>query len=254
MNENPKFIDGFLSELMATLSEDDGEIILRRINTERLMRMVVEEFAENHEDESIRILSDTRISGETDADILIQVDDYDILIQLVDAPNNVPVLDVPQLVQFYETLYANPSTVVLIAVWTTDDLASIALSVPNISHLIDEPNRVEDVLAKTKHLSIVLGEIINSQSKLWGTKLDTARKKPSGQIDAHKQFITEFEQAVVDECNRSYRFIFRKQAAKGYPSSDEFQMIEQCLKGALEGGTAEDLLRQLTNLRVRGEQ
>lgn len=253
MSADPKFIDGFLSELMATLSDEDGEVILRRINTERLIRFVAEEFAEAREDESVRILSDARIVGETDADILIQVDDYDIRIQLVDTPSNTPDLDVPQLVQFHETLHANPSTVVLIVVWTTDDLAAIPLTVSSISRLIDEPNSIEGELAKAKPLGTVLGNVVNSQSKLWDTKLDKARKKPFGRIDAHKQFINEFEQAVVTECKRSYRSIFRKEAAEDYPSSDELQIIRQCLQEALAGGTVEDLLCQLTKLGVRGE-
>ena len=253
MNSDSKFVDGFLSELVATLSDEDGEVILRRINTERLVRIVTEEFAEAHEEESVRIIADSRIIGESDADILIQVDDYDIRIQIVDAPNNAPDMDVPQLVQYHETLQANPSTVVVIVVWTTDDLASIALTVPSISRLIDEPKWIDVELTKAKPLGTVLNDVVNSQSKLWDANLDTAHKKPSGQMDAHKQFVTEFEQAVVDECKRSYRSIFRKEAAENYPSSDERQIIEHCLQEALAGRTVEDLLCQLTKLGVRGK-
>ena len=141
MSKEPLPVDEFLFELKASLSEASGEAILRRINAERLLRILAEEFVETHQAERVRVLPDSRLVGESEADLLLQIDDYDIRLQLLDAPENEPVLSIDQLGEFLDLMENNPSTISLILVWMTDDLLSIPLRVSEIQLVREDIDR-----------------------------------------------------------------------------------------------------------------
>jgi hypothetical protein len=91
MNEQtPLSINDFLSELRASLSQADGDAALRRINAERLLQLVADEFIDAFPADRIRVLPDSRLVGESGADILLQIDDYDIRLELFDAEEGKP--------------------------------------------------------------------------------------------------------------------------------------------------------------------
>ena len=87
MTESLSSLDGFLTEFKATLSQPSGAAVLRRINAERLLSLIAEEFVASHEAERIRILPDNRVAGPSGSDFLLQIDDYDIRIEFLDAPD-----------------------------------------------------------------------------------------------------------------------------------------------------------------------
>jgi hypothetical protein len=88
MNENQDSIDGFISEISASLSQPDQQAFLRRVNAERLLILVINELIDEHQAERIRILPDHRLAGNVGADFLLQVDDYDLRLELLDASND----------------------------------------------------------------------------------------------------------------------------------------------------------------------
>ncbi|MBK6431798.1 hypothetical protein [Candidatus Amarolinea dominans] len=122
-----------MSELKALALVVAGhDAILRRINTERLIGLLADEFVESHQAERVRILPDNRLAGESGADFLLQIDDYDVRLELIDTPEGKPVLEIEQLPRLLALLEANPSTLAVILVWTTDDL--LAVTVDRIPH------------------------------------------------------------------------------------------------------------------------
>lgn len=119
-----RFVDEFLSELKASLTEPSGAAVLRRIDAERLLRLLVEEFLEIQGNKHVRVLPDSRLveeDGNLVADFLFQIDDYDVRVELLDAPNGKPVLALDQVKQFRQLLEDNPNTTALIVTWSTDD-------------------------------------------------------------------------------------------------------------------------------------
>jgi len=252
MTEDLIPIDGFLSELKASLSEPTGEAVLRRINAERLLHLLAEEFIETHQAERIRILPDRRLVGKSEADLLLQVDDYDIRLQLLDAPENRPMLAVDQLSRFLDLLENNPSTIALILVWTTDDLLSVPLNVPRILFLLENPNRLPHLLSSAQPLLNVLSEVVARQSKVWEAKLDTTPHPEAMPGDSRQLFEEAFGKAVEVERQRSYKFPARKEAAQRFPVEREKRVIMEALKEALGGESFESLKKRLTGLPRRG--
>jgi len=250
--QEPLSVDGLLSELKASLSQPSGEAALRRINAERLLHLLAEEFMETHQAERIRILPDRRLVGEPEADLLLQIDDYDIRLQLLDAPENKPVLAVGQLSQLLGLLQNNPSTITLILVWTTDDLLSVPLKVSDIHLLHENPNHLPHLLASAQPLLDVLGEVVARQSKVWETKLDTTPRSETMPGDSRQLFEEAFGKAVEVERQRSYKFPARKEAAQRFPVEREKQVILEILKEAINGEGSESLKKRLIRLPRRG--
>jgi hypothetical protein len=250
--QEPLSVDGLLSELKASLSQPSGEAALRRINAERLLHLLAEEFIEAHQAERIRILSDRRLVGEPEADLLLQVDDYDIRLQLLDAPENKPALAVDQLSQVLGLLENNPSTITLILVWTTDDLLSVPLKVSDIQLVREDPNRLLYLLSSAQPLLDVLGEVVTRQTKKWEARLDTTPRPETMPGDSRQLFEEAFGKAVEAERQRSYKFPARKEAAQRFPFEHERQVILEILKEALNGESSENLKKRLTKLPRRG--
>jgi len=250
--QEPLSVDGLLSELKASLSQPSGEAALRRINAERFLYLLAEEFIEAHQAERIRVLPDRRLVGEPEADLLLQVDDYDIRLQLLDAPENKPTLATDHLPQLLGLLENNPSTIALILVWTTDDLLSVALNVSDIQLVREDHSRLPHLLSSAQPLLDVLGQVVTRQSKEWEAKLDTTPRPETMPGDSRQLFEEAFEKAVEAERQRSYKFPARKEAAQRFPVKRERQAILETLKEALDGESSESLKKRLTRLPRRG--
>jgi len=250
--EMPLSVDGLLSELKASLSQPSGEAALRRINAERLLRLLAEEFMESHQAERIRILTDNRLVGEAEADLLFQVDDYDIRLQLLDAPENIPALSVNQLPDLLRLLENNPSTVALILVWTTDDLASVPMSVARIRFLLENPGRLPGFISSAQPLPDALRDVVARQVKTWEAGLETLPRPEATMVDSRRLFEGAFGEAVKAECQRSYRSPARKEAAQHFPVGKEKRVIMAVFKEAVNGVPAESLKQRLTRLSRRG--
>jgi hypothetical protein len=250
--EEPLPVDEFLSELKASLSEDSGEAMLRRINAERLLRLLADEFIEAHQAERIRILPDSRLVGEPGADFLLQIDDYDIRLLFLDVPDAAPALDVSQLPDFLRLLEDNPSTVALVLVWTTDDLRSVPLSVRRTRFLTQNPDRLPSLLAVTKPLPETLRALVARQTKLWEAGLDQAPRTTAKSADMRRLFEEAIGAAIEAERQRSYRYTERKLAARRFPVEEEKRLIFAVLGEALNGALAQELVLRLTRLPQRG--
>ena len=61
MTDLPGSMSDFLSEFTHSLTQPNGDAVLRRINAERLLRLLADEFVEAHQAARIRILPDNRL-------------------------------------------------------------------------------------------------------------------------------------------------------------------------------------------------
>jgi hypothetical protein len=252
MTEKPLPVDEFLSELKASLSEASGEAILRRINAERLLQLLAEEFVETHQAECVRVLPDNRLVGEPEADLLLQIDDYDIRIQLLDAPEGNPVLTEDQLRQLLRLSENNPSTEEMILVWTTDDLMSTALNDGRIRSLLQDLDQIPALLSRAQPLLDVLRDIVARKVKVWETGLDIIPSPETALADSRQLFEEKLEAAIESECGRSYRSPARAEAAQRFPIQKEKQVILDTLRDALNGEPSDSLKKRLTRLPRRG--
>jgi hypothetical protein len=107
MNTKSESFEEFLSEISASLKEGSGEASLRRINTERVLKLVLDDIVEQRHDVQIRVLNDHRISGDIGADILIQIDDYDIRLEILDTSDNNCRLNKEQIIRFRKIFEEN---------------------------------------------------------------------------------------------------------------------------------------------------
>ena len=247
-------VDSFLAELKASLSQGDGQAVLRRINAERLLRLLADEFIETHQAERIRILPDNRLAGQAGADFLLQIDDYDIRLLFLDAPDGTPALDAGQLPGFLKLLEDNPNTVALILVWTTDDLLAVSLSMLRTRFLVQNPGRLPAVLEKAKPLPETLRAVVDSQTKLWEVGLEQVPRTTAGSTDMRRLFEEAIGAAIDAERQRSYRHTERKLAARRFPVDEEKQLIFEVLGKALSGTSARELVPQLTRTSQRGRR
>lgn len=254
MTELNRTVDSFLTELKASLSQSDRESFLRRVNAERLLRLLAEEFVEAQQAERVRVLPDHRLVGEAGADFLLQIDDYDVRLELLDAPDRVAVLDPEHLAQFLDLLERNPSTVALILVWTTDDLQSVALYEAPLRLLLQNPERLPDILGDSAPLPETLRALVARQIKLWEIGLDQAPHSVARATDMRRLFEEAIGSAIETERQRSYRYTERKMAAERFPVEREKRLIFEVLGEALSGVTAEDLVPRLARLSRRGER
>ncbi len=252
MTEASMDMESLLTELKASLSQPSGEAVLRRINAERLLRLLAGEFIEAHQAERIRVLPDSRVAGEAGADFLLQIDDYDLRLQFLDAPAGALALDAKQLPAFLSLLEDNPSTTALILTWTTEDLLSVCLSVARVRHLMDHPDRLTALLKAAKPLPEALRALVAQQVKLWEIGLDTAAPPPAQGADMRHVFEEAISRAIEAERGRSYRSVERKAAAQSFPADEEKRLILSVLGEALGGAKAGDLVRQLIHITRRG--
>lgn len=252
MTETPVPIDGFLSEFRASLSQPTGDAVFRRINAERLLRLLADEFIESHEAERIRILADNRLAGKPGADFLMQIDDYDVRLEFLDSPSGKPVLAQDRLGYFSKMLEDNPSTVAIVLVWTTDDLQSIALSDRRVRHLSQHPEDLSKLLQESKPLHEVLKAIVGRQMKQWEFDLARAPRSTAQPADIRRLFEQAIGEAIDAERDRSYRNVERKLAAQQFPAEEEKRLIFGVLKEALGGTVAKELVPMLTRLSRRG--
>lgn len=240
------------TEFGVSISGTEVDMIGRRVNAERLLKLMVEELIRSNQSECIRVLTDNRLVGEPGADFLFQVDDYDLRLELLDAPDNELILPANKLPQLLSLLENNPNTVALILVWTTDDLQAIPLSVTRIRFVAQNPTRLSNLLATAKPLAVVLHELISWQVKSWEINLDQKLASATKFIDTYHLFEEAIGEAIDAERQRSYRQIERKQAAQRFPAEEEKQLIFSILEEALNGVPAKELVPKLMHLSRRG--
>ena len=254
MTEANMDMESLLTELKASLSQPTGEAVLRRINAERLLRLLADEFIEAHQAERIRVLPDSRVAGEAGADFLLQIDDYDIRLQFLDAPAGTPTLDEERLSGFLSLLEDNPSTVALVLVWTTDELLAVLLSVAQARGLLWNRDALASLLAKAKPLPEVLRALVAQQVKLWEIGLDEKSPSSVKPLDMRSAFEEAIATAIDTERQRLYRHAERKLAAQHFPAEEEEKLIFDVLAEALNGASARDMVPHLTRMPRRGKR
>ena len=220
MNEN-NTLDGFTSEFLASLSQDSQDSMMRRVNAERLVRLYAENLIEQHQAESIRILPDQRLTGDTIADFLVQIDDYDFRLVMLDAQDGKLALNDQVLSTWVNLLEENPSTVMIIAVWTTDELLALPFTMVRLQALLNFPKEIEGTLRKAAPLDQVITEMIESQTKIWEIDDDLTRKSDAKGKEVLEIFSDQISQAIDREANRHYRNKERSEAARLYPYKPE---------------------------------
>jgi hypothetical protein len=245
-------LDNFVSEFTASLSQHGGDAALRRINAERLLRLIADQMVEQHQAEQIRVLSDYRFVGEAGADFLFQVDDYDIRLQFIDAPDSRTSLKADQLPAFAALLEDNPSTIALVLVWTSDDMLALPLSIARLRYLTQHPDRLNKIGGDIKPLADILRALVSQQTKQWDISLEQTPRSTARPADIRRLFEGIIREAIERERHRSYRYEERKQAAHEFPLKEEQRVILDVLREALEGVSATDLVPRLTRVSRRG--
>jgi len=247
-------LDKMMKEMMASLSTDSREAMMRRINSERLIRLAAENLVEKHEAESIRVIPDNRLTEQNAADYLFQVDDYDLRLVLLDSPDGKVKVTEKLLQEWLALLEANPSTTVIIAVWTNDELSSIPFTTRRIKTVIETENKIEKVAEIAEPFEQIISDVIRRQTKGW--KIPTIEKnQPStGKRDLYSIFSQKIVNAIDDEANRPYRSEERVNAAKNYPAEKEKRILLEILRDALDGIPGKELENRLTKLPRKGGQ
>ncbi len=257
MNEKiPVSLDEFLSEISASLSSTSGEAALRRINTERVLRLTLEEIVSQRHDLQIRILSDSRLAGQLGADILMQIDDYEIRLALIDAPSNQINLTTRQLETFWTLFEENPSTEAIILTWTTEELLSQKLSLNTIDYLRDNPTHISAYLKKVKSLPDVIEEILDMHMRVWETASISSNNIPKSLIDIRQIFEKHLSKELKNEQKKSFRNKERKDAARYLDliEDQESNIIINVLNDALRGQKDKVLVPNLCQVVKRGGQ
>lgn len=253
MNDNSK-LDGVMNEMMASLSQDSREGMMRRINSERLIKLTVENLVEKHEAESIRVLPDNRLTDQEAADYLVQVDDYDLRLILLDTPDG-KVEVTEQLMQGWITLLeSNPSTTILIVAWANDDLSAIPFTMKRLKSVVESKEQIKKISAIAKPFELVISEQIQRQTKGWKIPKIDQNKPSTSQRDLYSIFSEKIISAIDNEANRRYRTEERVKAAKNFPAEQEKRAILSILRDALEGVSSKELEKHLISLPRRGEK
>lgn len=252
MSDNQNSIDGFISEINASLQQSDPTSFLRRINTERLILLEVNDIIKEHETETIRILTDNRLVGDLGADFLIQIDDYDLRLEIIDCSDGKLNLPVERLEASIKLLEDNPNTLALILVWSTNDLLSIPLSFTRIRFLSQNEDKISELLKQAQPFKKVITEIIRRQIKIWDSDLTLLPQTTGQSVDIFQIFSEEIGKAIDAEMHRKYLLEERKQAAQKFPFQQEKQFILSVLKDALEGVEIDKLSDRLMRISKRG--
>ena len=252
MNDNP--LDGFLNEMMASLSQDSREAMLRRVNAERLIKLLASQLVEQHAAERIRIIPDSRLSEQDAADFLIQVDDYDLRVIMLDTPDGKPAVTEKNVLDWIALLESNPSTVVLIAVWANEELSAIPFSMRQLKVMLEKPDQMNKVLKSAKPFGQIISDLIQKQTKGWKIPEITKSETMTSGRDLFSTFSEKIIQSIDAEATRRYLIKERVKAAEKFPFEQEKRAILGILKSALEGESSDDLKDRLINLPRRGEQ
>lgn len=248
MNKNEMSLDSFLDEFEATLSQEDSQAILRRINAERLLHLLAESLNESLPENQIRFLPDKRMAGVAGADFLMQVDDYDIRLQLLDAPDGRPGLDKEQLPGYLTIMEGNPNTVALVLIWTTDELSAVPLSIRRIRFLLEKPDRLSSLMNKLEPVEDVLTKAVREQVKQWDVSLDPPPGIIQETTDLRQAFASALAKAMTVEKGRRYQLPARKSAAEKYPRVREKTILMNALDLALSGVAGDPLIDALSEL------
>lgn len=253
MSDNTSF-DGFLNEMMASMSQDTREAMMRRVNAERLIKLATENLVEKHEAESIRVIPDNRLTDQDAADYLIQVDDYDLRLVLLDAPDGNVKVTRELLQQWLELFESNPSTTVLIAVWTNDELSSVAFTTRRIKSIADNENDIKRIAKIAKPFEQLISEVIHKQTKGWKIPSIETNQPTNEKRDLYSIFSNKITNAIDHEAGRRYYNDERAKAAKNYPAEREKKVLLSILREAIDGASDQELEEKLTKLPRRGEQ
>jgi hypothetical protein len=254
MKQDQVSFNDFLSELTASLEGSSGEIALRRINSERVIKLVLEEVVRKRHDVQIRIINDSRIAGESGADILLQIDDYDIRLEILDAPENKTTLDIDQLVKFQSIFEDNPSTEILIVTWTTGDLNSIQLNLQDLDSLIRQPHLIPSYVKKVQPLQQIVTHLLESLINVWDKMPISPQEKEKSTTDIKKIFSKYFRICLEEERNRSFKINERKAAAASLIEKDAVNLLNNVLDQALRGDDAEELSVRLFHSPKRSQK
>ena len=252
MNDKESSIEGFISEINASLQQSDPNAFLRRVNSERLLILTIHELIEEHKTEQIRILTDNRLAGDTGADFLLQVDDYDFRLELIDIKDTR--LDIPaeNFANYISLLEENPSTLDLIVVWCTDDLLAVPLSLTRLYYLQRNADKIAYLISQAQPVKKILKDLIERQTKIWSVGTGELPQTTGQGIDLYKTFSEEIGKAIDSQMHRRYLVEERKQAAKQFPYQEEKQLILSVLQDALKGVEAEKLSERLGRVQKRG--
>jgi hypothetical protein len=245
-------IGSFLNEFKASLTETGSDAILRRIDAERMIKLIADELVESRKAERIRILADSRLSGQRGSDFLLQVDDYDLRLELLDAPDERPTLDMDRLPILRKLLEDNPSTVALVLTWMTDELLSLPLSLTRIAHLQKYPAELAGLLNRARPLDEVLQHLIERHERIWSVEIETGKETEQGIGHYPEQFEASYLQAVAAECARAYRARARREAAESFPLESEKQRMMSAFEDAMRGAEAQALKQMILSVSRRG--
>ena len=251
MSQAPGTFDDFLSEISASLSGNSGEAALRRINAERVLKLVLDDIVERRHDVQIRVLDDNRIAGDSGADILVQIDSFEIRLEILDAPENNVSMNQQQIERFIGIFKGNPSTDKLIITWTTPGLNSIELSLDDLVNRTDKSDQIKDFIGRTRPLAELLKEILITRIKVWEDLLTVPQEKGKSITDIRKLFAGHFHTCLGDERNRSYKLDERKAAAALLSEKDAAVLFNGVLDQALDGESVDVLAKRLSHLPKR---
>ena len=231
-------------ELDGSLSYASGDAS-RRVEGEGMLLFFLEDWANTQEGEAIRILTDRRLVGDVDTDVVIQIDEYDFRLRLLDAPTGQPQLAFEQLAEFQEILESNPSTVALLLTWTSEPWLTIPLTIARIRFLLQKPRLLPRLLSRARPLLGVLQNLIARQLRQWERGLDLSQRAADEPIDIRHAFALSLEEAIEKERKRSYRQPARKMAAHHFPVESEKQALLAVLDEALNGKSTHELIKML---------
>lgn len=247
-------LNKIMNEMMASLSEGSREAMMRRINSERLIKLAAENLVEKHVAESIRVIPDNRLTEQDSADYLIQVDDYDLRLVLLDAPDGNVTVTKELLQQWLELFESNPSTTVLIAVWTNDELSTIPFTTRRIRSIMDIESKIKKISEIAKPFEDIISEVIYKQTKGWKIPELVSKPPTNEKRDLYSIFSKKITSAIDHEAGRRYINDERAKAAKNYPSEREKKVLLSILREAIDGASDQELEEKLTKLPRRGEQ
>lgn len=245
-------LDKIMKEMTASLSSDSREAMMRRINSERLIKLAAENLVEKHEAESIRMIPDNRLTDQEAADYLVQVDDYDMRLVLVDAPDGKVKLSRELIQDWISLLETNPSTTILIAVWTNDDLAAIPFTMKRLKSVVDFQEQIQKIASIAKPFESVISEQIKRQTRGWKIPKVEQNRPSAGGRDLYGMFSEKISSAIDNEASRPYRTEERVKAAKNFPADQEKRVLLSILREALDGATRKELESQMSKLPRRG--
>lgn len=246
-------LNKIMNEMMASLSTDSREAMMRRINSERLIKLAAENLVEKHEAERIRIIPDNRLTDQDAADYLVQVDDYDLRLILLDTSDGKVKVTKEMLQSWSNLLESNPNTTVLVAVWTNDELSSIPFTTRRIKSVVDDEKiaKVAEIAQPFEH---TISDVIHRQTKSWKIPKMEQNKPSGGKRDLYGVFSEKIISAIDNEAGRRYRTEQRVKAAKTYPAEQEKRVLLEVLRDALNGVSNKELEKQMVKLPRRGGQ